>query len=158
MLLQVIRNRLQQSRQVILQVRAIICLVWVQLCAARQPAYCAPYACSLLTACQRRHRMRTPNVFSILSTDSKDLAERTLGLLPLAALGSLSCTCKTLRASVAAAPTAWRAAAERQLPPKHPATRALSIRGYLQQQHMVCTNLARRHCFCAQRTFPSAPW
>lgn len=103
--------------------------------------------------------MSTLDVLSVLS-DSKDTAERVLDLLSLAALGSLSCTCKALRASVAAAPRAWKAAAARQYPSSHPIQLldAISIHSYLQQQHVVHQNIIKRQCTCVQRDFPAADW
>lgn len=98
------------------------------------------------------------NQLSMLFIDNKDIAERTLRLLPLTALGVLSCSCKGLRASVAAAPTAWQAAAARQYPSVHPVLLAADIPGYLQRQHTIHTNISRRQCSLVQQDYPGADW
>ena len=102
--------------------------------------------------------MRTLTIFSIVSTDSQDTAEQILSWLPLAALGPLSCTCKALRAAVAAASTAWFGGHARDVPSLHPARRAMTVRSYLQQQRVIDDNISSRKCSSAEQHFAATDW
>lgn len=98
--------------------------------------------------------LRAPSIFSVLS-EGRDLAEHTLRLLPLESLASLSRTCKSLRASVAAAATAWQAAAAQAFASTHPVHRASNICQYLQLQGSIRSNIATCCHATAQHEFPA---
>lgn len=99
-----------------------------------------------------------PDVFTVLSADSKDVAPLILGQLSLAALGVLACTCKSLRVLVEDAPGAWQAAAVREHASSHPIhSSKLGVPTYLQQQHSIGMNIASCKFTSVQRVVAQEP-